>query len=49
VASLFRVTYGYFMTAALAVRLGMLMGWFVLAHALLNPLVQGLRSISPIA
>ena len=49
VASLFRVTYGYLLAAALAIPLGMLMGWFAMAHALLNPLVQGLRSISPIA
>jgi NitT/TauT family transport system permease protein len=49
VASLFRVTYRYLLAAALAIPLGMLMGWFAMAHALLNPLVQGLRSISPIA
>jgi len=49
VASLFRVTYGYLLAAALAVPIGMLMGWFATAHALLNPLVQGLRPISPIA
>ena len=49
VASLFRVTYGYLLAAALAIPIGMLMGWFATAHALLNPLVQGLRPISPIA
>jgi NitT/TauT family transport system permease protein len=49
VASLFRVTFGYLLPAALAIPIGMLMGWFVTAHALLNPLVQGLRPISPIA
>jgi len=49
VASLFRVTYGYLLAAALAVPIGMLMGWFATAHVLLNPLVQGLRPISPIA
>ena len=49
VASLFRVTYGYLLAAALAVPVGMLMGWFATAHTLLNPLVQGLRPISPIA
>jgi NitT/TauT family transport system permease protein len=49
VASLFRVTYGYLLAAALAIPVGMLMGWFATAHTLLNPLVQGLRPISPIA
>jgi NitT/TauT family transport system permease protein len=49
VASLFRVTYGYLLAVALAIPVGMLMGWFATAHALLNPLVQGLRPISPIA
>ena len=49
VASLFRVTYGYLLAAVLAIPIGMLMGWFATAHALLNPLVQGLRPISPIA
>jgi NitT/TauT family transport system permease protein len=49
VASLFRVTCGYLLAAALAIAVGMLMGWFATAHAFLNPLVQGLRPISPIA
>ena len=49
VASLFRVTVGYLLAVALSVPIGMLMGWFAGAHALLNPLVQGLRPISPIA
>jgi len=49
VASLFRVTVGYLLAAALAIPVGMLMGWFAPAHAFLNPLVQGLRPISPIA
>jgi NitT/TauT family transport system permease protein len=49
VASLYRVTIGYALAVALAVPVGMLMGWFAGAHAVLNPLVQGLRPISPIA
>ena len=49
VASLFRVTYGYLLAAALAIPIGMLMGRVAIAHAVLNPLVQGLRPISPIA
>jgi len=49
VASLFRVTCGYLLAAALAIPAGTLMGWFAGARAFLNPLVQGLRPISPIA
>ena len=49
VASLFRVTVGYLLAVALAVPIGMLMGWFAGVHIFLNPLVQGLRPISPIA
>jgi NitT/TauT family transport system permease protein len=49
VASLFRVTHGYLLATSLAIPVGMLMGWFATAHRLLNPLVQGLRPISPIA
>jgi NitT/TauT family transport system permease protein len=49
VASLFRVTVGYLLAVALAVPVGMLMGWFASVHTFLNPLVQGLRPISPIA
>src|SRR4030095_752360 len=48
-ASLCRVTCGALRAAALAIAVGMLMGWFATAHAFLNPLVQGLRPISPIA
>ena len=49
VASLFRVTWGYLLAAAVAIPVGMMMGWFASARVLLNPLVQGLRPISPIA
>ena len=49
VASLFRVTYGYLLAVALAVPIGMLMGRSATAATLLNPLMQGLRPISPIA
>ena len=49
VACLFRVTYGYLPATGLAIPVGMLVGWFTMAHGLLNPLVQGLRPISPIA
>jgi NitT/TauT family transport system permease protein len=48
-ASLFRVTFGYLLAAALAIPLGMLMGWFKEIYTALNPLTQLLRPISPIA
>ena len=48
-ASLFRVTYGYLLAAALAIPLGVVMGFFMAIHTLLNPLIQILRPISPIA
>lgn len=49
VASLFRVTIGFGGAVAVGIPLGLMMGWFARAHALLNPLVQMLRPISPIA
>jgi NitT/TauT family transport system permease protein len=49
VASLFRVTWGFLLAVVVGVPLGLLMGWFRLAHAAFNPLIQGLRPISPIA
>ena len=49
VASLFRVTYGYLLAVALAIPIGLLMGRSAMASTLLNPLMQGLRPISPIA
>ncbi len=48
-ASLFRVGSGYLMAAALAIPLGIFMGWFPGLFAALNPLTQILRPISPIA
>lgn len=48
-ASLFRVTFGYLLAAALAVPLGVLMGWFGGAYRAFNPIVQIFRPISPIA
>jgi NitT/TauT family transport system permease protein len=48
-ASLFRVTFAYLLAALCAIPLGVLMGWFKGVHAALNPLVQLLRPISPIA
>jgi len=48
-SSLFRVGTGYLLAAAVAIPLGLLMGWFTGVFATLNPLIQILRPISPIA
>ena len=48
-SSLFRVGSGYLLAAAVAIPLGLLMGWFKGVFATLNPLIQILRPISPIA
>jgi NitT/TauT family transport system permease protein len=48
-ASLFRVGVGFALAVAVGVPLGLLMGWVGAAHTTLNPLVQILRPISPIA
>ena len=48
-ASLFRVTWGFFLAAAVGIPLGLVMGWSLYAFRALNPLVQALRPISPIA
>jgi ABC-type nitrate/sulfonate/bicarbonate transport system permease component len=47
--SLLRVTLGYLLAAALAIPLGILLGWFGGAYVACNPLIQLLRPISPIA
>lgn len=49
IASVFRVTWGFLTAAALAIPLGLLMGWYARVFWALNPLVQILRPISPIA
>jgi NitT/TauT family transport system permease protein len=48
-ASLFRVTWGFFVAVAVGVPLGLSLGWHARAHKALNPMVQILRPISPIA
>jgi NitT/TauT family transport system permease protein len=48
-ASLLRVGVGFSLAVAVGVPLGLLMGWVRAAHTTLNPLVQILRPISPIA
>ena len=48
-ASLMRVAVGYIGAAALAIPLGVAMGWYPPIHRALNPVIQMLRPISPIA
>jgi len=48
-ASLFRVATGFLLAVAIAVPLGLWMGWVKGAYLTLNPLFQMLRPISPIA
>jgi len=48
-ASLFRVGAGFLLAIAAGVPLGLLMGWVSGAFSTLNPIVQILRPISPIA
>jgi NitT/TauT family transport system permease protein len=49
VSSLFRVLWGFYLAAAVGVPLGLMLGWFPYFHQALNPLIQMLRPISPIA
>jgi NitT/TauT family transport system permease protein len=49
VASLFRVTWGFSLAVLVGVPLGLFLGWFRPAYQALNPLIQVLRPISPIA
>lgn len=49
VASLFRVTWGFFLAAAAAIPVGLVAGWSTRSFWALNPIIQGLRPISPIA
>jgi len=49
VASLFRVTWGFGMAALLAIPLGLIAGWYRRAELAVNPLLQILRPISPLA
>ena len=48
-ASVMRVAVGYTLAAALAIPLGVAMGWYPGVHRALNPVIQMLRPISPIA
>lgn len=49
VASLFRVTWGFGLALLVGVPLGLVLGWFRFAFVALNPFIQILRPISPIA
>ncbi len=49
VASLFRVTVGFYLAVLVAVPLGILLGRYQTANRLLNPFIQFLRPISPLA
>jgi NitT/TauT family transport system permease protein len=49
VASLFRVTWGFIAAAALAIPIGLTIGWYRRAEMAFNPLIQVLRPISPLA
>lgn len=49
VSSVMRVAVGYSLAMALAIPLGVAMGWYAPVYRAVNPLVQLLRPISPIA
>ena len=49
VASLFRVSWGFMLAVLAGVPLGLILGWFRPAYQALNPMIQILRPISPIA
>ncbi len=49
VASLFRVTVGFYLAALLGIPLGIVIGRVALANKTINPLIQFLRPISPLA
>jgi NitT/TauT family transport system permease protein len=49
VASLFRVTVGFYLAIGLAVPLGILLGRMKRVNRVLNPMIQFLRPVSPLA
>jgi NitT/TauT family transport system permease protein len=48
-ASLYRVTWGFFLATVTAIPLGLVVGWSTRSFWAMNPVIQGLRPISPIA
>jgi len=49
VASLFRVTWGFAAAALIAIPAGLAIGWYRRSEMALNPLIQIIRPISPLA
>lgn len=49
VASVYRVAVGFTLAAAIGIPLGLWAGWYLRAGQAINPLIQALRPISPIA
>lgn len=49
VASVYRVAVGFTIAACIGIPLGLWIGWSLRGFQALNPLIQGLRPISPIA
>lgn len=49
VASVFRVTWGFLLAVVIAVPLGLAIGWYRRAEMAVNPILQILRPISPLA
>ncbi len=49
VASLYRVTMGFYLAVALGIPLGIILGRKLLVKQLVNPIIQFLRPISPLA
>ncbi len=49
IASLYRVTWGFLLATATAIPLGLVVGWSTRSFWAMNPIIQGLRPISPIA
>lgn len=49
VASLFRVTWGFVSAAVLAIPMGLTIGWYRRSEMAVNPILQVLRPISPLA
>ncbi|MDY0163805.1 ABC transporter permease [Desulfobotulus sp.] len=48
-ASLFRMMTAYLMAVAMAIPLGLLLGWYGRMHRVLDPFIQLVRPISPVA
>lgn len=49
ISSLFRVTWAYLLAVLIGIPLGLTMGWFLRVYQALNPVIQVMRPISPIA